>query len=215
MNASNAAGMLGEFWHSMLVQGSLSAFLWQKKIITFTLVFSSLFFLLKTLILKYHKIKCGKECYCCRMSIRRGFLKATLMLLIVQSLPVGSLHFVIQSHAFGNWGLWRSGTNAGQVHMLNISAINLFIPKLHKTQDLKTRLELNWSLTLELSVVVATWKHLVFKTCLWHLEVFTHSITVGSACLLHSGGLVASILIKIFLIPHIAFTVCMRMPFTG
>lgn len=31
LNASNAEGMLGGFWHSVLVQGSLSAFLWLKK----------------------------------------------------------------------------------------------------------------------------------------------------------------------------------------
>lgn len=81
-------------------------------------------------------------------------------------------------------------------------------------QDLKTKLELNLKLVLKLSVMLPTWEHLVFKTCLWHLEVSTHSITVYSACLLHFGGLVASILIKIFLIPHIAFSVCMQMPFT-
>lgn len=81
-------------------------------------------------------------------------------------------------------------------------------------QDLKNRLELNLNLVLQLSVVLPTWEHLVFKICLWRLEIYTHSITVGSACLLHFGGLVASILIKISLKPHIAFSVRMQMPFT-
>lgn len=90
-----------------------------------------------------------------------------------------------------------------------------FLFKIYQNpQDLKTRLELNLNLMVQFSVVLCTWEHLVFKTCLWHLEVSTHSITVGSACLLHFEGLVASILIEIFLKPHIAFSVCMRMPFT-
>lgn len=64
--------MLGEFWHSVLAQGSLSAFLWPKKpawvmSIHTRLKQSSFLFLFffsdeaKTLILKYHKVSFGKS----------------------------------------------------------------------------------------------------------------------------------------------------------
>lgn len=57
-------------------------------------------------------------------------------------LPIGSSYSVIWSHAFGNWGQWRKGTNAWHVHKINICNLHFFIQKLPQTQDLKTRLEL-------------------------------------------------------------------------